>query len=162
MEIYTATLQNNLQSRKQNHSTLQDKLNNLLNDIRLYEKGLKLFSVDTQQQLVKYLLKSLGTDFCNEIVVYIAGECNLNSITEQFTPEQRNRIAIECGMLLNFDFKVTLNLIFDLFLDPEYKPTLVALIKALNGTIEDFLVCAENVLAPCSMILKKIDKKKDK
>lgn len=111
LEIYTATLQNNLQSRKQNHSTLQDKLNNLLNDIRLYEKGLKLFSVDTQQQLVKYLLKSLGTDFCNEIVIYIAGECNLNSITEPFTPEQRNRIAIECGMLLNFDFEVTLNLI---------------------------------------------------
>lgn len=142
MEIYTATLQNNLQSRKQNHSTLQDKLNNLLNDIRLYEKGLKLFSVDTQQQLVKYLLKSLGTDFCNEIAGYVAGECNLTSTSDPPTPEQRNRIAIEC--------------------DPEYKPTLVALNKALNGTIEDFLVCAENVLAPCSMILKKIDKKKDK
>jgi len=34
--------------------------------------------------------------------------------------------------------------------------------KSINGTVEDFLVAAENILVPCSMILKKIDKKKDK
>jgi hypothetical protein len=145
-ELYEISLQNSMQNRKQNHSALQDKLNNLLNDIRLYEKGLKMFpSIDTQTQLSKYLLKSLGTDFCNEIAYYIALENDLNfasSITIQLTTEQRNRIATECN--------------------PSYKSALVALNKSLNGSIEEFLIAAENMLIPCSMIVKKIDKKKDK
>lgn len=41
-ELYESSLQNSLQNRKQNHATLQDKLNNILNDIRLYEKGLRV------------------------------------------------------------------------------------------------------------------------
>lgn len=145
-ELYELSLQNSMQNRKQTHSTLQDKLNNLLNDIRLYEKGLKMFqSTDTQTQLTKYLLKSLGTEFCNEISFYVAGESELsfpNTISTQLSLEQRNRIAVECK--------------------PVYKQPLVTLNKALSGSVEDFLVAAENVLAPCSMIVKKIDKKKDK
>lgn len=145
-ELYEISLQNSMQNRKQNHSTLQDKLNNLLNDIRLYEKGLKMFSsTDTQAQLTKYLLKTLGTDFCNEIAFYVAVECELsfpNTTSSQLTIELRNRIAVECG--------------------PSYKQLLVTLNKSLNGSIEDFLLAGENMLAPCSMILKKIDKKKDK
>lgn len=45
----------------------------------------------------------------------------------------------------------------------EYKSTLTALNKAINGSsIEDFLTAAENAMQACSMILKKIDKKKDR
>jgi len=144
-ELYEVSLQNTLVNRKQNHSSLQDKLNNTLNDIRLYEKGLKMFtSADTQQQLTKYLLKTLGTDFCNEVAVYVSIESNLavTSAPALLTIEQRNRIAVEC--------------------DAVYKASLVALNKSLNGSIEDFLVAAENALLPCSMIVKKIDKKRDK
>ena len=145
-ELYETSLQNSMQNRKQNHSSLQDKLNNLINDIRLYEKGLKMFSsTDTQAQLTKYLLKSLGIDFCNEIAFYVAIESELsfpNTTSSQLTLEQRQRIAVEC--------------------EPSYKPLLVALNKSLNGSVEDFLNAAENILAPCSMIVKKIDKKKDK
>jgi E3 UFM1-protein ligase 1 len=145
-ELYEVSLQNSMQNRKQNHSSLQDKLNNLLNDIRLYEKGLKMFSSnETQQQLSKYLLKSFGTEFVNEIAIYIANESELtfiNSPNAQLSTEQRNRIAVEC--------------------EASYKQTFSTLNKSLNGTVEDFLTAAENVLMPCSMILKKVDKKKDK
>lgn len=45
----------------------------------------------------------------------------------------------------------------------EYKAPLTALNKTINGaSIEDFLLAAENALVACSMILKKIDKKKDR
>lgn len=145
-ELYEVSLQNSMQNRKQNHGTLQDKLNNLLNDIRLYDKGLKMFSsIDVQTQLCKYLLKSLGTDFCNEIAYYVALESDLNfasSMPLQLTNEQRNRIAVECEAV--------------------FKQPLVGLYKSLNGSVEDFLIAAENMLNPCSMIVKKIDKKKDK
>lgn len=145
-ELYETSLQNSMQNRKLNHSSMQDKLNNLLNDVRLYEKGLKMFSSnDTQTQLTKYLLKSLGTDFCNEIAFYIAIESELsfpNTTSAQLTVEQRNRIAVECAAV--------------------FKAPLVALNKSLSGSVEDFLIAAENILAPCSMIAKKIDKKKDK
>lgn len=145
-EMYEVSLQNTMQNRKQTHSTLQDKLNNYINDIRLYEKGLKMFtSVDVQSQLSKYLLKSLGTEFCNEIFYYVALESDLNfasSITPQLTNEQKNRIITEC--------------------ESTFKQSLTTLNKSLNENIEEFLNAAENMLGVCSMILKKIDKKKDK
>lgn len=145
-ELYEISLQNSVQNRKQNHGVLQDKLNNLINDIRLYEKGLKMFtSIDIQSQLTKYLLKSLGNDFCNEITYYVALESDLNfvnSINPQLTSDQRNRIISECHAT--------------------FKQPLTALNRSLNENVEDFLTAAETALTACSMILKKIDKKKDK
>ena len=88
-------------------------------------------------------MKTLGTDVCNEIFLYVAAESNLNyTDVLTLTPEQRVKITQECGQ--------------------EYKATLVVLNKALPGTIEDFFQAAENALQACSMILKKIDKKKDR
>ena len=145
-ELYEISLQNTMLNRKQTHGALQDKLNNWINDIRLYEKGLKMFtSLDVQSQLSKYLLKSLGSDFCNEIACYVALESDLkfaSSLTSQLTNEQKNRIIAEC--------------------ESTFKQPLTALNKSLNESVEDFLNAAENMLNVCSMILKKIDKKKDK
>jgi len=108
----------------------------------LYEKGLKLFPVALQPQLVKYLLKSLGTDVCNEIFVYVANESSL-SYEGDLTAEQRLKIQQECA--------------------EEYRVALAALTKTLTGTsIEDFLTAFEKALDACSMILKKVDKKKDR
>ncbi|XP_055598994.1 E3 UFM1-protein ligase 1 homolog [Uranotaenia lowii] len=144
-ELYEISLHQNNQNRRQTHANLQDKLNNLYNDIRLYDKGIKLLPTDVQSQLVKYLLKSLGTDFCNEIFFYVAAECNLNSSNgTTLTAEQRTKITNDC--------------------DAEYKTALQALHKSLTGSasIDDFLLVAENSLQACSMIVKKIDKKKDR
>lgn len=103
-----------------------------------------MLPADVQQQLIKYLLKTLGTEFCNEIFFYVAAECNLNSNGTTLTAEQRSKIAQDCSQ--------------------EYKAALLALNKATTGSasIDDYLMAAENSLQVCSMILKKIDKKKDR
>ncbi|XP_053694057.1 E3 UFM1-protein ligase 1 homolog [Sabethes cyaneus] len=143
-ELYEMSLHQSNQNRRQTHANLQDKLNNLYNDIRLYDKGIKILPSDVQQQLVKYLLKTFGTEFCNEIFFYVAAECNLNSNGTTLTAEQRTKIVQDCSQ--------------------EYKAALLALNKATtsSASIDDYLVVAENSLQVCSMILKKIDKKKDR
>uniref|UniRef100_A0A0A1X755 E3 UFM1-protein ligase 1 homolog n=1 Tax=Zeugodacus cucurbitae TaxID=28588 RepID=A0A0A1X755_ZEUCU len=138
-ELFEATPQTN---RRQTHAAIQERINTLLVDLRLYEKGLKLLPADVQAQLVKYLLKSLGNDICNELTAYIASECNLNTKVTNFNVDQRNKIAQEC--------------------DPEYKTALLEINKALNKTIDDFVLATEGVLKACSMIIKKVDKKKDR
>lgn len=142
-QLYESTQQNKSQNRRQTHTALQDKLNTLINDIRLYEKGIKLLPADLQPQLVKYLLKTLGNDICNELATYIAIESNLAVNSNPLTVEQRNKISQEC--------------------EKEYRQTFQALNKSTLGTsIDEFIAAAENCLQSCSMILKKIDKKKDR
>uniref|UniRef100_A0A182NTH3 E3 UFM1-protein ligase 1 homolog n=1 Tax=Anopheles dirus TaxID=7168 RepID=A0A182NTH3_9DIPT len=145
-ELYELSLQKNNQNRRQTHASIQEKLNTLYNDIRLYEKGLKLFpAADVQSQLLKYLLKTLGTDVCNEICLYVAAECNLNTnFSASLTAEQRNKIANDS--------------------DAEYRGPLQTLCKALTGseTVEEFLEKTDKAMQACSMMLKKIDKKKDR
>lgn len=104
---------------------------------------MRVLSTDLQPQLVKYLLKTNGQDICNEISLYVATECNLNYADSALTPEQRNKIAQDCGQ--------------------EYKAALVALNKTVAGaSIDEFLEAAETALESCSMVLKKVDKKKDR
>ncbi|XP_063381616.1 E3 UFM1-protein ligase 1 homolog [Cydia fagiglandana] len=136
-------MQDATQSRKQTHSSTQDKINILINDIKLYEKGLKSLPADKQPQFIKYLLKSLGGDVLSEFCKYAANQCNISVQIDVLTPEQRNKIIND--------------------LTEEYtKP-----FKALNATLSDqnlelFYQAVDLCLAECGMILKKIDKKKDK
>lgn len=114
--LHEASLKSSTQNRRQVHSNVQDKINDWVGDIRLYEKGLKveidtrthycrynkyviilqLFPAALQPQLVKYLLKSLGNDVCNEIFVYVAKESSLN-YEGDLTVEQRIKLQQECG-----------------------------------------------------------------
>lgn len=96
--FYEVSLQNTTQNQRQTHAALQTKLNEMLVNIRLYEKGLHSLPADLQLQLVKYLLKSHGTDVCNDIFFYVANECSLNYSDVNLKPEQRNKIAQDCGM----------------------------------------------------------------
>lgn len=108
--MYEASLQNTTQSQRLSHAALQTKLNEALVNIRLYEKGLRLLQADLQPQLVKYLLKTHGTDVCNDIFLYVASECNLNYTDEILKPEQRAKIAQECGMCIVLTVIVRWNL----------------------------------------------------
>ncbi|GBP42323.1 E3 UFM1-protein ligase 1 homolog [Eumeta japonica] len=136
-------LQDASQNRKQTHSTAQDKINILVNDIKLYEKGLKMFPSDQQPQFIKYLLKSLGSDVLVEFCKYAANQSNLPVQSDTLTVEQRNKIIND--------------------LSDEYtKP-----FKELNASIaehnmEIFYQAVDSCLSVCGMILKKVDKKKDK
>lgn len=142
-KYYEISLQNSSQNRRQTHAALQEKLNGLLVDIRLADKGLHLLPPDQQSQLIKYLLKTHGQDVCNELFLYVAAECNLNYNENSLTSDQRNKIVNECGQ--------------------EYKSALVALNKSISGaSIDDFYAATENAMESCSMIVKKIDKKKDR
>lgn len=136
-------LQDASQNRKQTHTSAQDKINILINDIKLYEKGLKSFPTDVQPQLVKYLLKSLGGDIVSEFSKYAANQCNISVQGEVLTVEQRNKI---------------INDLSDEFMKP---------LVALNGTLldqnmEPFFQAVDVCLSEFGMILKKVDKKKDK
>ncbi|XP_060801457.1 E3 UFM1-protein ligase 1 homolog [Amyelois transitella] len=136
-------LQDASQNRKQTHASTQDKINMFVNDIKLYEKGLKSLPSDQQPQFIKYLLKSLGADVLAEFCKYAANQCNLSVQVDVLSVEQRNKIMND--------------------LSEEYKKPLVA----LNATIAEqnmelFYQAVDVCLSDCGMILKKIDKKKDK
>ncbi|XP_041979698.1 E3 UFM1-protein ligase 1 homolog [Aricia agestis] len=142
-EMADKLLQDANQNRKQTHSSAQDRINVLVNDIKLYEKGLKLFPSDQQPGFVKYLLKTLGGDVLSEFCKYAANQCNLPIQTDTITVEQRNKI---------------LNDVSDEYMKP---------LKSLNATLseqtmEQFYQAVDTCLAECGMILKKVDKKKDK
>lgn len=109
-ELYEATPQTN---RRQTHAAIQERVNTLLSDIRLYEKGLKLFPSDTQTQLVKYLLKSLGNDICNELTLYVAAECSLSVKTTNLNVDQRIKLIQECGKLINILLRIDITLSCD-------------------------------------------------
>lgn len=136
-------LQDASQNRKQTHSSAQDKINMLMNDIKLYEKGLKSFSFEVQSQFVKYLLKSLGGDILSEFCKYAANQCNLSVQVDILSVEQRNKIIND--------------------LSEEYMKPL----RAINATLSEhnlelFYQSVDVALSVCGMILKKVDKKKDK
>lgn len=136
-------LQDASQNKKLSHTSAQDKINVLVNDIKLYEKGLKSLPSDQQPQFVKYLLKSLGGDILVEFCKYAASQCNLSVLSDVLTVEQRNKIIKDLS---------------DEFANP---------IVSLNATLseqnmEAFYQAIDVCLAEFGMILKKVDKKKDK
>lgn len=95
--MYEASLQNTTQNQRQTHATLQTKLNELLSDIRLCDKGIRLLPPNLQAQLTKYLLKTHGADVCNDIFLYVAAESNLNFNEATLKPEHRAKIIQDCG-----------------------------------------------------------------
>ena len=79
------------QNRRKTHSELQDKLNAMFMNVRLFEKGIKQFSdKDIQLQLSKYLLKTLCTEITNEIFSYVAQENMIQyDQAKELSPEVR-------------------------------------------------------------------------
>ncbi|KAJ8962408.1 hypothetical protein NQ318_018392 [Aromia moschata] len=141
--IYATTVADRTANRRQTHNELQNKLNALIGDVRLFEKGIKLLPSELQLLLVKYLLKTLCTDILTEILNYVAAEQNSNVVTDSFNNDQRIKFIND--------------------LPPEFKTPLLPLAKCLTGqSIDDFMTAVEEGLSACSMIIKKIDKKKDR
>lgn len=145
--IFESTMASTAQSRRKTHSELQDKLNVMVMNIRLFEKGLKQFAdKELQQQLIKYLLKSLCSEIANEIFTYVAQE-NMIQFEQgkEISPEVRMKILNE--------------------VPNECKEPLLKLHKSLNSnSLDEFLTCVETALGPgvCDMILRKPDKKKER
>ncbi|KAF5301590.1 hypothetical protein FQR65_LT08895 [Abscondita terminalis] len=142
-KLYATTVADRTAARRHTHNDVQNKVNALLGDVRLFEKGLKCFSSDVQLNLHKYLLKTVCLDILNELLNYIASEKGCNIDAEKFNNEQRQKFVND--------------------LPPEHKNPFQTVLKTLSGqNVEEFMAAVEESLTSCSMILKKVDKKKDR
>ncbi|XP_057324396.1 E3 UFM1-protein ligase 1 homolog [Microplitis mediator] len=126
-----------------NFSDVEDKLNMLITNIRVFDKGIKCIgSKDTVNSLTKYLIKTLGTDFINELLKLAAVQ-NVLQCSDNLTTESRQKMIVE--------------------LPDDIRDELDNVNKAvIKGSIEELLNSAEPAMAACCLILKKFDKKREK
>ncbi|XP_073348908.1 E3 UFM1-protein ligase 1 [Pagrus major] len=131
-------------NKKKSMKDLQEEITNLYNNIRLFEKGTKFFSDETQVNIAKHVLKTLCTDVTNILVNFLAADLMM-SVENPSTISNEVRVKI-LGKL-----------------SEETKGPLMKLHNCLNGkTIEDFLTNIETCAEVCGFMLKKGDKKKER
>ncbi|NXW71716.1 UFL1 ligase, partial [Hirundo rustica] len=142
--VFTSSASSSGASRRQAMKDLQEEFSNLYNNIRLFEKGVKHFTDDTQTNLAKHLLKTLCTDITNLVFNFLASESMMT--TENYsTITSEGRIKI-LGKL-----------------PEDTKGPLTKLHNSLNGkSIEDFLSCLDSAVDICGIMVKKGDKKKER
>ncbi|NWR71484.1 UFL1 ligase, partial [Centropus unirufus] len=142
--VFTSSTCSSGASRKQTMKDLQEEFSNLYNNIRLFEKGTKHFTDETQANLAKHLLKSVCTDITNLIFNFLASDSMMT--TENYsaiTSEVRTKILGK--------------------LPEDTKGPLTKLHTSLNGkNIEDFLSCLDSAVDICGIMVKKGDKKKER
>ncbi|XP_007542773.1 E3 UFM1-protein ligase 1 [Poecilia formosa] len=130
--------------KKKSMKDLQEEISNLYNNIRLFERGTKLFSDETQIQITKHILKTLCTDVTNILVNFLAADLMM-SVDNPSTITTEVRVKI-LGKL-----------------SEETRGPLMKLHNCLNGkTMEDFLSSLEDSAEVCGFMLKKGDKKKER
>ncbi|NXC93168.1 UFL1 ligase, partial [Certhia familiaris] len=142
--VFTSSSSSSGTNRRQAMKDLQEEFSNLYNNIRLFEKGVKHFTDDTQTNLAKHLLKTLCTDITNLVFNFLASESMMT--TENYsTITSEGRIKI-LGKL-----------------PEDTKGPLTKLHTSLNGkSIEDFLSCLDSAVDICGIMVKKGDKKKER
>lgn len=91
--IYATTITDKTTSRRKTHNDVQNKINNLLGDVRLFERGIRVFPADLQPPLYKYLLRTVCTDVVNELLDYVASEEGKSVDCGGFTHEQRLKLV---------------------------------------------------------------------
>lgn len=134
-----------VQQRKQ-HTNLQESIQGLWNSVKLFQKAIQLFEGDIASQLSKYLLRTHCTDLLNMVICYLSKDKGIQ------LPEDHKLTAKDRTTII-------LNL-------PEgMRKSLKANSIAVNGKdVEDFLkqfeaLCEEEF---CGVMLKKLDKKKER
>ncbi|XP_035535052.1 E3 UFM1-protein ligase 1 [Morone saxatilis] len=131
-------------NKKKSMKDLQEEITNLYNNIRLFEKGTKFFSDETQVHISKHVLKTLCTDVTNILVNFLAADLMM-SVENPSTISNEVRVKI-LGKL-----------------SEDTKGPLMKLHNCLNGkTIEDFLTNIETCAEVCGFMLKKGDKKRER
>ncbi|XP_017394379.1 E3 UFM1-protein ligase 1 [Cebus imitator] len=130
--------------RKRTIKDLQEEVSNLYNNIRLFEKGMKFFTDDTQAALTKHLLKSVCTDITNLIFNFLASDLMMAvDDPATITSEIRKKILSK--------------------LSEETKVALTKLHNSLNEkSIEDFLSCLDSAAEACDIMVKRGDKKRER
>nr|XP_033793131.1 E3 UFM1-protein ligase 1 isoform X2 [Geotrypetes seraphini]XP_033793132.1 E3 UFM1-protein ligase 1 isoform X2 [Geotrypetes seraphini] len=131
-------------SRKQTMKDFQEEVSNQYTNIRLFEKGAKLFTDDTQNHLARHMLRTVCTDITNLIFNFLASDSMLAAEDyTTITSEVRKKLLGK--------------------LQEETQGPLTKLHIALNGkSLEDFLSCLDAAADACGIMLKKGDKKKER
>ncbi|NWX85903.1 UFL1 ligase, partial [Nothoprocta pentlandii] len=131
-------------SRRQTMKDLQEEFSNLYNNIRLFEKGTKHFTDETQTNLVKHLLKTVCTDIANLIFNFLASDSMMTTENSySITSEVRTKILSK--------------------LPEDTRGPLTKLHTSLNGkSLEDFLSYLDSAADVCDIMVKKGDKKKER
>ncbi|XP_036271006.1 E3 UFM1-protein ligase 1 [Pipistrellus kuhlii] len=130
--------------RKRTIKDLQEEVSNLYNNIRLFEKGMKFFTDDTQTALTRHLLKTVCTDVTNLIFNFLASDLMMAvDDPAAITSEVRKKILSK--------------------LTEETKVVLTKLHSSLNEkSIEDFLSCLDSAAETCDIMVKRGDKKRER
>ncbi|XP_076290846.1 UFM1 specific ligase 1 [Lasioglossum baleicum] len=125
-----------------NLSDIEERLNMLLTNIKVFEKGIKYLDKTNHLALTKYLLKSLGTDFLTELFK-LAAQQNMLQIPNNVTTEARQKMLLD--------------------LPDDVKEPLSNIHKSVTGaSIDDFFNVVDAAMASCCLVLKKYDKKKER
>ncbi|XP_059145285.1 E3 UFM1-protein ligase 1-like [Physella acuta] len=134
--------------RKKTAAEIQDKVNIMWINARLFEKGAKLFEDPVQTNVVKHLLKTVCSDLTNTVVLALASDNMVrvsSSNDDQLTPEARLRVIST--------------------LPKESQEPLTKLHNSLNGqSLDDFFHQLELLCGPAHLgiLLKKPDKRKER
>ena len=123
--------------------------------------------MDIQQQLIRHLLKTSGSELINELVLYMAEDSNVSGDSKEMSPE----VLLYLMIILTY-IRVHETQTFSLIqarqkligeLPQKVRPALLALHKTTQGaSVDDFLSQAETAISACDIVLRKADKKKDK
>ncbi|XP_020295465.1 E3 UFM1-protein ligase 1 homolog [Pseudomyrmex gracilis] len=125
-----------------NLNKIGERLNILIMNIRIFDKGIRHFDKADQVPLAKYLLKSLGLDFVTSIFK-LAAQQNMLQVPENITIETRQKLLLE--------------------FPADVKEPLTAIHKTVMGdSVENFLNSTDEAMAACCLVLKKYDKKKER
>ncbi|XP_053396897.1 E3 UFM1-protein ligase 1-like isoform X3 [Mercenaria mercenaria] len=144
--IYLQTSGASSHERKKTHGELNEKLVGLWTNVRLFEKGLKLFNDETQTNLVRHLLRTVCTDITNVVLNSVATDQMLSIADEtKFTNESRVKLIGKLPSNIQGDLQ--------------------KLNTSLNGkSLDDFFNALDVLCGPShlSILFKKPDKKKER
>lgn len=138
-EVFAENSASAAASKKKTYADLQQQLTSLHSSIHLFHKGLDAVTDPLKGQLLKYLQKSLCTDAINLLINYVSSDSNPNLQS----PESRAKVISR--------------------LDPDLREKLTQLAAVLtSSSLDGFLEQLEEVAQKSDILLRPIDKKREK
>jgi len=147
-ELHRSSVSSSIQKKRKTHAEFQDKTLALFDNIRLFEKGLgsvKHSGLD-KPALEKYLVKSLCSDLVNGMFLHAASEAGVEAATKANDLNADQRIKL-LGQIPKGTSEHLL---------PIHKALAAGSASEVIQSLEDHLHDA------CDVLIKKVDKKKDK
>lgn len=130
-------------SKTNNLNEIEERLNMIISNIKIFERGIKCIqNKETVISLSKYLMKTLGVDFINDLIK-LAAQQNITQCPNNITVETRQKMINE--------------------LPNDVRDPLFNVNQAITkGLLDEFLNDVDSAMAACCLVLKKFDKKREK